>query len=636
MNPREKFLRRWKKVRAGAPADEDLIVQPYPGLRSFRPSEADLFFGRDDQIKDLQTRLSTRNVTVVLGSSGSGKSSLVRAGLIPRLQAQPIESRPGPWYAIEFRPGEAPSSEFFGALFHQIIRPMLELDVDHDGEETQLRLDAVHEVIARGRFGDEDSVETIQRTCEKKLRQELFRANVVDIDRIFEFVRRDLDQLDRALSRGAQAAAPNLLILIDQFEEVFGEKVDKDDRQMILSLVTSTYKLRPPGVYLIVTLRSEELHRCSEYRGLAEVVNGSLYLIDLIGEQDLAKAIEGPARLVLKSWGLPAAQPYTADAIALLKKTYRDGDPQGLVSDQLPLMQHLLPIIWDRGVERWRENGGVERLQIDANDIQAIAGWTDREGTLRGCLNAQADKVLELAVDYAVAAANRVAVAFPARLHLDSWLSRLGGGAFRHDEAQSSAQERALSADEVVSLIRVAFSMLAGREGLTNPKRDFSSLADILRMSGVAQRRRSMTGTDDTPCRVALSAGLDKFRQANFIDTIQEDGKEKYNVNHEAFIRAWRTYGKWLQEARRCEERLAAVDKSVQYQQIEPNAGIRQKIEELMFAKSLERASNVVTDDTARLLKDDVFGVDAIFSRTWAKEVLAKQDAIDERVGRTL
>ncbi|HSK31807.1 MAG TPA: hypothetical protein VLA17_17750, partial [Candidatus Limnocylindria bacterium] len=70
----------WKSTREGA-ADtaNDLGVYPYPGLRSFQPNEADLFFGRDSQIEELRNLLADHNIIVVLGGSGSGKSSLVRA-----------------------------------------------------------------------------------------------------------------------------------------------------------------------------------------------------------------------------------------------------------------------------------------------------------------------------------------------------------------------------------------------------------------------------------------------------------------------------------------------------------------------------------------------------------------------------
>ena len=60
---------------------------PYPGLRPFEADEADLFFGREQQVDGLLKRLSNSHFVAVVGESGAGKSSLVRAGLLPALEA---------------------------------------------------------------------------------------------------------------------------------------------------------------------------------------------------------------------------------------------------------------------------------------------------------------------------------------------------------------------------------------------------------------------------------------------------------------------------------------------------------------------------------------------------------------------
>jgi hypothetical protein len=61
------------------------LENPYPGHRPFDTGEGHLFFGRDQQVLDLLDRLARNRFVAVLGLSGSGKSSLVRAGLIPAL-----------------------------------------------------------------------------------------------------------------------------------------------------------------------------------------------------------------------------------------------------------------------------------------------------------------------------------------------------------------------------------------------------------------------------------------------------------------------------------------------------------------------------------------------------------------------
>jgi hypothetical protein len=80
---------------------------PYPGLRSFRRDEADIFFGRDEQICELVERLRSDRLLAIAGDSGCGKSSLVRAGLIPTLEAG-IMANARRWQFIDMRPGNRP------------------------------------------------------------------------------------------------------------------------------------------------------------------------------------------------------------------------------------------------------------------------------------------------------------------------------------------------------------------------------------------------------------------------------------------------------------------------------------------------------------------------------------------------
>ena len=66
--------------------DTHTRTNPFPGLRPFMQEEADLFFGRDEQSDELVRRLASGRFLAVVGTSGSGKSSLVRAGLLPSLE----------------------------------------------------------------------------------------------------------------------------------------------------------------------------------------------------------------------------------------------------------------------------------------------------------------------------------------------------------------------------------------------------------------------------------------------------------------------------------------------------------------------------------------------------------------------
>src|SRR5438552_9379723 len=92
------------------------LFNPFPGLRPFQPEEEHLFFGREKEIDDLLRRLRTTRFLGVVGTSGSGKSSLVRSGLIPALQSGFMVGVSSTWRIAVFRPGEDPIGHLAGAI----------------------------------------------------------------------------------------------------------------------------------------------------------------------------------------------------------------------------------------------------------------------------------------------------------------------------------------------------------------------------------------------------------------------------------------------------------------------------------------------------------------------------------------
>jgi len=81
---------------------------PYPGLRPFRYEESDIFFGRERQIDQLLGRLARNRFLAVTGPSGCGKSSLVKAGMIPALNAGFVAEVGSRWRICDLRPGDVP------------------------------------------------------------------------------------------------------------------------------------------------------------------------------------------------------------------------------------------------------------------------------------------------------------------------------------------------------------------------------------------------------------------------------------------------------------------------------------------------------------------------------------------------
>ena len=100
----------------------DLPDNPFVGLRPFESHESVLFFGRDDHVDQLAQELYENRFLAVIGSSGSGKSSLVRAGLIPRLKAGFVVAHRHAWHIAAMKPGSSPMQNLAQALM-QIIAP---------------------------------------------------------------------------------------------------------------------------------------------------------------------------------------------------------------------------------------------------------------------------------------------------------------------------------------------------------------------------------------------------------------------------------------------------------------------------------------------------------------------------------
>src|ERR1700756_1936080 len=94
-------------------------LNPFPGIRNVEPEEDFLFFGRDEQIKNMLGILAEKHFLALIGYSGSGKSSLIKAGIIPAIQKGKMESvGHGGWETIYFRPGDDPFLSFAASLYN--------------------------------------------------------------------------------------------------------------------------------------------------------------------------------------------------------------------------------------------------------------------------------------------------------------------------------------------------------------------------------------------------------------------------------------------------------------------------------------------------------------------------------------
>lgn len=226
------------------PLPDDLPC-PYRGLFHFGPNDAEFFFGRDVFVAELVSVVQTRALVPVLGASGSGKSSVVLAGLVPQLQ------QTGHWQFTHFRPGSDP--------FHALALALVPL--------YQPAQDATDQ-IAQAR----------------KLASYLRDGEVLLADVIARI----------------QQNYPNqrVLLIADQFEELYTLCSEEGTRRRFLdcllgSLATANGQISP--LVLVATMRADFLANALSYRPFADVLQNGDVKLGVMNQEELRQVIEKPA-----------------------------------------------------------------------------------------------------------------------------------------------------------------------------------------------------------------------------------------------------------------------------------------------------------------------------------------------------
>ncbi|MDR3537467.1 MAG: hypothetical protein P4L71_13300 [Acetobacteraceae bacterium] len=291
---------------------------PYPGLRPFDAEEADLFFGREAQVDELLRRLHSTRFLAVVGPSGCGKSSLVRAGMIAALESGFLVSAGSRWQFAVMRPGGRPMNELATAL-------VVQTGLAADAPDTNTAIGMLGATLRRGPLG-----------------------------------------LLEALQETPLAPGSNLLVLVDQFEEIFRFRREGgvDEADAFVALLLQSARQRDVPVYIVLTMRSDFFGDCAAFAGLPEALNQSQYLTPRLSREQRRVAIVGPARV----FGGDVA----ADLVNRLLNEMGN-DP-----DQLPLMQHLLMRMWT-----WRTppSDALDNPDIE-DDGEGIADGPPRHLTL--------------------------------------------------------------------------------------------------------------------------------------------------------------------------------------------------------------------------------------------------------------
>jgi WD40 repeat protein/energy-coupling factor transporter ATP-binding protein EcfA2 len=303
------------------------ISNPFPGLRAFEEDEDVLFFGREKQVDELLTKLRTTRFLAVIGSSGSGKSSLIKSGLIPALHSGFMSGAGSLWRICSFRPGNDPIGN--------VAKTLSSTGVLNDSDDPQ-------------------QIETLISINESILR-------------------RSSNGLVEAYKQSGIQSKNNLLILVDQFEEIFrfskyesDAKEGKRDSIAFINLLLKATKQTEVPVYVVFTMRSDFLSDCTEFRGLPEAINDGDYLVPRMTREERRDAITGP---------IAVANGKISQR--LLNQLLNDvGDNP----DQLPILQHSLMRTWDI----WKKKNKPE-TEIDVTDYEEI-------GTMKHALSQHAEE----------------------------------------------------------------------------------------------------------------------------------------------------------------------------------------------------------------------------------------------------
>ena len=213
------------------------IPCPYKGLASYQPEDAHSFFGREALVDELIRRMKLQRVLVVGGPSGSGKSSLVRAGLIPALRAGAIAGSET-WPIVLMTPGRDPMSE----LYFQFVNAF---------PNARNPPFSLADMMAQPALA------------------------------------RHLGQTD--------TASQPVVVCIDQFEEMFTLSPAGQLAKMVEALAAMTDPAHSP-FRLIIAVRADFYSACAQIPWLAECITDNQVLVGPMTEAELRRAISEPAR----------------------------------------------------------------------------------------------------------------------------------------------------------------------------------------------------------------------------------------------------------------------------------------------------------------------------------------------------
>ncbi|WP_397351833.1 nSTAND1 domain-containing NTPase [Nonomuraea gerenzanensis] len=286
--------RKWQL--AAAELERSQRRCPYPGLLPLDVDAADLFFGRDDLLEVLLKAVQQGPLTVVRGATGSGKSSLLRAGLAARLTAE------GTTVTL-LTPGAHPLSRLYASGTDSADAGAS----DADG------------TAADGTNASDADASTADASTAKTSTAKTSTAKTSTAK---------TSTADRADANGAE------VVIIDQFEETFTLCTDERERAAFLDALSDLVS-RQDGPVLVIGIRTDFYDRCASHPGLAAALLDSLHLpVGPMSEQDLRAIITEPA----------ARAGLSVDPDLVVTVVAEAAEQKGA----LPMVAHALRETWSR------------------------------------------------------------------------------------------------------------------------------------------------------------------------------------------------------------------------------------------------------------------------------------------------
>ncbi|WP_375491321.1 hypothetical protein [uncultured Nostoc sp.] len=280
-------------------ASDEKLSCPYRGLFHFSPDDAEYFFGREVFIEELFLATKTRNFIPVLGASGSGKSSVVLAGLVPKLQQE------GHWLFTHFRPGSEP----FYALAQALV-PLYEPDKNATEQMYQAR--QLAEYLVNGSVSLQDVFTRIERNY----------------------------------------ANHRVLLIADQFEELYtlcsDEKIRRSFLDILLAAFQSEENHSPLPPVLVSTMRVDFLGNTLVYPPFADVLKANIKLIRSMNRSELSQVIEKPAQKLGVSF-----------EAGLVERILNDVEDE---PGNLPVLEFALTELWKRRTRKQITHAAYEAI----------------------------------------------------------------------------------------------------------------------------------------------------------------------------------------------------------------------------------------------------------------------------------